>query len=119
MGEIILTPFDIIFKAIRLELKISKEELKGRSRRRDISEARQMFCLLSREYTKETLKTIGLEINKDHSSVLYSVRAMEDLCNHVKRLSISKGTIEKNLRLNLKKVIVVPICEHCNQPICN
>ena len=119
MGEITATPFDLIFKGIRLELKVSKAELQGRSRRRNVSEARQMFCHLARKHTTETTVAIGKAINRDHSSVVYGAKTMSDLCFGSKRLSIAKGIIEKNLRASLKEIVHVSVCNECNQPIYN
>jgi len=117
MGEIVLTPFDIIFKAIRKEMRISKSEIISRDRERNISEARQMFCHLARMHTEETTITIGNVIKRDHSTVVYSNINMRGLCKGSKRLSIVRNYIEKDLRENLHKVVKIETCKHCKQPI--
>ena len=117
MGEIIATPFDIIFKAINREMKVSKRLIVGKSRYRNICEARQMFCHLARKHTTETTSTIGEAINRNHSSVIYGSRSMRDLCLGSKRLRMVNAAIEKYMVDNLKPIVRIETCEHCNQPI--
>tara|TARA_R110000796_G_scaffold246804_1_gene371823 strand:- start:457 stop:828 length:372 start_codon:yes stop_codon:yes gene_type:complete len=117
MGEIILTPFDIIFKAIRREMQITKSEIISRDRGRNVSEARQMFCHLARMHTEETTTTIGDAIKRNHSTVVYSNINMRGLCKGSKRLNIARNYIEKDLKENLHKIVKIEICKHCKQPI--
>jgi chromosomal replication initiation ATPase DnaA len=114
-----VTEYDIIFGAIRRELKITKEQIAGKSRLRNIVEARQMFCLFARELTKDKSLDIGKQINRTHASVLYSASTMRNLCKLNKRLSIAKDYIEKDLidKMGRLKKLEVKVCEHCNQPI--
>lgn len=113
----IVTPYDLIFKAIRREMKVSKEEIISKKRDRKLVEARQMFCLLARKHTNESSVDIGNAINRDHATVLYSVSTMESLIRFTKRLGIAKNYIEIDLIPELSKVNEVKICECCKQPI--
>lgn len=115
----ILTPYDLIFKAIRKEMKVTKEELRSKKRDRKLVEARQMFCLLARRHTNESSVEIGKTINRDHATVLYSVASMDSLIQFTKRLAIAKNYIEIDLVPQLGKVEEVRICECCKQPILN
>ena len=115
----IVTPYDLIFKAIRKEMKVNKEEIMSKKRDRKLVEARQMFCLLARKHTIESSVDIGNAINRDHATVLYSISTMDNLIKYTKRLAIAKNYIELDLipRLNITKE--VRICECCKQPILN
>tara|TARA_R100000789_G_C2994281_1_gene146977 strand:- start:167 stop:598 length:432 start_codon:yes stop_codon:yes gene_type:complete len=61
-------------KIIKHEIEIDlddKDILK--SQRREYVEARGMYCVLLREMTNLTLISIGKSLNKDHTTVLYSL----------------------------------------------
>ena len=115
----VVTPYDLIFKAIRKEMKVSKEEIMSKKRDRKLVEARQMFCLLARRHTNESSVEIGKIINRDHATVLYSVASMDSLLSFTKRLAIAKSYIELDLIPQLGKANEVKICECCKQPILN
>ena len=118
MGEIVLTPFDIIFKAIRKEMKVNKQDILSRDRTREVCEARQMFCMLARRYTIETTTTIGEAIKRDHSSVVYNNKSMSDLTQISKRLRIAKNYIEKDIKPQLESIAPkAEVCSCCNQVI--
>ena len=113
----IVTPYDLIFKAIRKEMKVTRDELKSKRRDRKLVEGRQMFCLLARRHTTESSVEIGKAINRDHATVLYSVASMDSLIKFTKRLAIAKNYIELDLVPQLDKAAEVRICECCKQPI--
>jgi chromosomal replication initiator protein len=71
--EQITTPPEIILQVISENFKLSVEELKSHSRRREISLARQIGMYLMRQHTDLSLPRIGEEFGgKDHTTVLYS-----------------------------------------------
>ncbi|MGK7935816.1 MAG: chromosomal replication initiator protein DnaA [Xenococcaceae cyanobacterium] len=64
---------EIILNVIVETYKISLEDLKGNSRRREISTARQIGMYLMRQHTDLSLPRIGEEFGgKDHTTVMYS-----------------------------------------------
>jgi chromosomal replication initiator protein len=68
-------------------LGVSREDLQGNSRKREISQARQIAMYLMRQHTDLSLPRIGEEFGgKDHTTVMYS-------CDKINRL------IKKNGRL--------------------
>jgi chromosomal replication initiator protein len=71
--ERIVTSPEIILQIVIEEFKISIEDLKGASRRREISSARQIGMYLMRQHTDLSLPRIGEEFGgKDHTTVMYS-----------------------------------------------
>ena len=70
---------DAILAAVSKAFKISIEEMRGNSRRREISQARQVGMYLMRHHTDLSLPKIGEAFGgKDHTTVLYSC----DKVNH-------------------------------------
>ena len=64
---------EIILNVIVETYKISLEDLKSNSRRREISTARQIGMYLMRQHTNLSLPRIGEEFGgKDHTTVMYS-----------------------------------------------
>ena len=54
--------------------KLTSEEISSRSRKRSISWPRQVAMFLARRYTDASLEQIGREFNRDHATVLHSVK---------------------------------------------
>ena len=58
------------------QFKVSTEDLRSRSRKRSIAFPRQVAMYLARKYTEESLADIGRAFNRDHSTVLYAIKAV-------------------------------------------
>jgi chromosomal replication initiator protein len=56
---------------------VSREELGGRSRKQRIVRPRQTAMYLCRRYSEASLKEIGHQLSRDHTSVMYSIDAVE------------------------------------------
>ena len=91
---------DTIVKTVAEAFDLSVEDLKGSSRRREISIARQIGMYLMRQHTDLSLPRIGEEFGgKDHTTVLYS-------CEKIARLQQKDWDLSQTLsqlsdRINL------------------
>jgi len=70
-----------ILKVICRELQMNFEEVKNRKTRlRDFVYARQLYAYFCKQYTNESLSKIGKFINKDHATMIHSIKQIKGLC---------------------------------------
>ena len=67
---------DHIQQVICASFQVAIEDLKSNSRRKEIALARKVGMYLSRQYTSESLVSIGKRFNRSHSSVVYAVNGL-------------------------------------------
>ena len=67
---------DHIQKVVCESFKISLEELNSKSRRKEIATARRIAMYLCRQYTSQSLVSIGQSFKRSHSAVLHAVTEM-------------------------------------------
>ena len=92
---------DAIMTMVCRYYSIDKQLVLGKKRDREIVMARQMFCWLSRRYTRSTFKLMGEYINRNHATVLHSVRKVEELIDFDRELKYDRDTIvDMNPQLN-------------------
>ncbi|MBD2615777.1 MAG: chromosomal replication initiator protein DnaA [Nostoc sp. ZfuVER08] len=89
--KVVATP-ETILKVVAENFDVSIDDLKGNSRRREISWARQIGMYLMRQHTSLSLPRIGEEFGgKDHTTVIYS-------CDKIAQLQESDRTLAQTLR---------------------
>ena len=87
----------MIKEFISKQYKISCSELQSRSRKKALTFPRQVAMYLCRMHTEESLADIGKEFNRDHSTVLHSIKVINDLSKR----SIA---VEEQVNLLSKKI---------------
>lgn len=76
--------------------KIPFEEVLSSKRHSQISEARSIFCYFLRKYTKMDLSEIGSLIGgRHHSTIIYSIKTVEDLISVDNRFKLKIEEIER------------------------
>ncbi len=60
------------------EFEISPEKILSKSRKAEVVKARKIFQFILRRHCKLTYEEIGRKTNRDHSSVIYSVRKIDE-----------------------------------------
>ncbi len=73
---------DFILRAVSYVLKIPIADIKSKSREGELPDARKLYCLFAREYTKKTLREIGELVNIDHATVTYASKQARILMNN-------------------------------------
>ena len=83
---------EVVIAIVAEEFDVSVEDLKGNSRRREISLARQIGMYLMRQHTGLSLPKVGEVFGgKDHTTVLYS-------CDKISQLRNTDPNLSQNLR---------------------
>jgi chromosomal replication initiator protein len=71
---------ETITKTVCNYLKVDENKIRDKTRKKEVVLARQIAMYLSKELTKSSLKTIGLNFGgRDHSTVIHSCSAIEEL----------------------------------------
>ena len=82
VAEIIGNSQDLTVELIRdfiaRHFKVTVADMQSRSRKKDIAFPRQVSMYLARKYTEQGLLEIGRAFNRDHSTVLHSVRVITE-----------------------------------------
>jgi chromosomal replication initiator protein len=95
----ILSPA-LISEFVCKQYNVSAKELQSRSRKRSLAFPRQVAMYLCRKHTEDSLADIGREFNRDHSTVLHSIKVVTGLTNK----NISIGEQVNLLSSKLKKM---------------
>ncbi len=70
----------LIGELISREFNVSYKDLQSRSRKKIITFPRQVAMYLGRKHTEESLDQIGKIFNRNHATVLHSVKVVSELC---------------------------------------
>lgn len=91
---------DYIQKIICDYFDLSVEQLKSKTRKREIVQARQIAMYFSKQMTKSSLAKIGsLCGGKDHATVLHACKTVTNLCETDKQFKGYLNDLEKKLSL--------------------
>jgi chromosomal replication initiator protein len=91
---------DYIQKAVSEYFKVTIDELKDKTRKKEIVIARQLAMYFSKEYTNLSLKTIGYHFGgRDHSTVIHAVQSVNDMYDTDNSFKRSLDEVRKKLKL--------------------
>ena len=78
------------------------DKLKDKTRKRAIVQARQLSMYLAKSLTKNSLKSIGKHFGgRDHSTVIHSCQAVQDLMDTDQKFKEAVGDIQKKIHLSI------------------
>lgn len=80
----ITVPIEEIYESIYEVTGVNKTDLISKNRHRNIADTRKILIQMIRDKYNYTLSTIGKLINRDHATVIHSLKASEWLLEHDK-----------------------------------
>tara|TARA_B100000575_G_C22769298_1_gene457038 strand:- start:65 stop:655 length:591 start_codon:yes stop_codon:yes gene_type:complete len=87
-----------VVKKVSIVTNVNEKSIVGKSRKRDIAEARQLSMYLCRETIGTSLSGIGLYFGgRDHSTVIHAVRSIENKQKNNKKLKSAIVEIKEEL----------------------
>ncbi len=88
---------ELIRDFIARQFKVSVSDMQSKSRKKTITFPRQVSMYLARKYTEQGLVEIGKAFNRDHSTVLHSVRVISEAMSR-------NGSIRGQVKLLAEKL---------------
>lgn len=80
---------------------ISIDQVKSKTRKREIVQARQISMYFAKDLTKSSLKTIGMHFGgRDHSTVIHACQTVNDLIETDKKFKLDVDELAKRIKIN-------------------
>ncbi len=93
---------DLIKEMVAEFFGIDVEKLGSKTRKQDIATARHLSIYFSKEYTKNSLKSIGSYFGgRDHSTILHSCRTVKDRMDTDRAFKDTVASLEQKMQLSL------------------
>ncbi len=93
---------DFIQQLVAEHFNVSVDKLQGKTRKRQVVIARQLSMYLAKKLTNKSLKAIGENFGgRDHSTVIYSCKAVQDLLDTDMIFKDTVTDLEKKIKMNL------------------
>lgn len=91
---------DYIQKTVSDYFKVSQDDLKAKTRKKEIVIARQVAMYFSKDYTNHSLKSIGYHFGgRDHSTVIHAVQSVNDMIDTNSKFRFAIDELKKKLKI--------------------
>lgn len=91
---------DYIQKTVSDYFKVNQEDLKAKTRKKEIVIARQVAMYFSKDYTNHSLKSIGYHFGgRDHSTVIHAVQSVNDMIDTNAKFRFAIDELKKKLKI--------------------
>lgn len=91
---------DYIQKTVSEYFNVSSDDLKAKTRKKEIVIARQLAMYFSKDYTNHSLKSIGYHFGgRDHSTVIHALQSVSDMLDTDARFRTSVDELKKKFRM--------------------
>lgn len=91
---------DYIQKTVSDYFNVIQDDLKAKTRKKEIVIARQVAMYFSKDYTNHSLKSIGYHFGgRDHSTVIHAVQSVNDMLDTDAKFRYSVEELKKKLKM--------------------
>ncbi|MDD5871497.1 MAG: chromosomal replication initiator protein DnaA [Bacteroidales bacterium] len=90
--------FENIVDAVCSQMSVDTSLLFSKSRKRDVADSRQLIMALAKKHTKMSSTNIGAKLNRDHATVLYACKTIDERISVDKEFRTVVERIEEALR---------------------
>ncbi len=91
---------DYIQKTVSDYFNVEQDDLKAKTRKKEIVIARQVAMYFSKDYTNHSLKSIGYHFGgRDHSTVIHAVQSVNDMLDTDAKFRYAVDELKKKLKL--------------------
>lgn len=87
--------FEIVTQGVSSYYNVDPDQIFTKSRKREISDARQMVMYMAKKHVKMPLTAIGTRLSRTHATVLYACKNIEERLPFEKQLQEDVTAIEK------------------------
>ncbi|MHA7877356.1 MAG: chromosomal replication initiator protein DnaA [Bacteroidota bacterium] len=93
---------DYIQKTVATHYSISLEDLKSKSRKRELVTARQIAMYFAKKYTNHSLKSIGYYFGgRDHSTVIHALQTVNDMLDTEPHFKLSFKDLQRKIKFKV------------------
>lgn len=91
---------DYIQKTVSEYFRVGQDDLKAKTRKKEIVIARQVAMYFSKDYTNHSLKSIGYHFGgRDHSTVIHALQSVNDMMDTDTKFRYSVDELKKKLKM--------------------
>jgi len=91
---------DYIQKTVSEYFNVSSDDLKAKTRKKEIVIARQLAMYFTKDYTNHSLKSIGHHFGgRDHSTVIHALQSVNDMLDTDARFRSSFSELKKKFKM--------------------
>jgi chromosomal replication initiator protein len=87
--------FEMIAQGVATHYKIDPDLLFAKTRKREVSDARQMVMFMAKKYAKMSLTAIGARLDRNYATVIHGCKNIEERLPYEKQLQEDVSSIEK------------------------
>lgn len=87
--------FEMITEGVANHFKIDSDLIFSKTRKREVSDARQMVMYLAKKHSKMSLTAIGARLLRNYATVIHGCKNIEERLPYEKQLQMDVAAIEK------------------------